>query len=62
MSTITLEQGVLITPCSERTNQYVTLLLQVCRKYNIDYSNATDLERKFVQDSVEIMLTNKKAV
>ena len=62
MNTMTLEQGIMITPCSERTNQYVTLLLQVCKKYNIDYSNATNLERKFIQDSVETALSNQKAV
>lgn len=56
------EQGVLITPCSEQTNQYVACLLQTCRKYNINYASATERERSFVLDSVNEQLKKQEAV
>ncbi|MBQ8924767.1 MAG: hypothetical protein IJ051_00715 [Clostridia bacterium] len=56
------EQGVLITPCTEETNQYVACLLQTCKDNNINYQTATEHERAFIQKSVEEQLKGKQAV
>lgn len=56
------EQGVLITPCSEQTNQYVACLLKTCRKYNIDYPTATERERNFVLECVNEQLNHREAM
>ncbi|MBR5753820.1 MAG: hypothetical protein IKX83_04980 [Clostridia bacterium] len=56
------ENGPLFVPTSEETGRYVACLRQICKRYNIQFSKATELEKNFVLASVEQELNNKVAV
>ena len=62
MSTFNPQEGPWIVPTSKETDRYVACLRQVCDRYNIQFSKATELEKNFVLACVEQELHSKVAV
>lgn len=56
------ENGILFTPPSEETDRYVACLRQICERYNIQFSKATELEKNFVLACVEQEVKTKVAI
>lgn len=52
------ENGVLITPMSEEDQRYTKIFFETCKKYNINFAKADEMERNFVMERTEYLLQN----
>lgn len=56
------ESGVLVEKMSPEEQKYVSLYLQVCKKYNINLEGADQMELDFVKARTDYLLKEQIAI